>query len=273
VQEASAGRDSLFGFHSCERASARLRAPRKRPARTRSPDCSGLCVARAWVGTRLHHNPHGVLRNEGQGRRAPGWPCPGAPRCQSCLRGSTRHWVTLPTCLRGKNEPLGGVVETRDVDFALHPAHWGLRGQLSGWRRRFFHGRLRRRQCGGGADQTLGPRPEPVRSMPLDDRAARPARDVYSGAVRISGERVWSSANGRSSPIALAALSRKNALMVEPMRRTCRKSSSYSSGRNLTMTLTVRPALSSASAIQYPMHIGTVPRRAMSPLDRGGTGG
>jgi hypothetical protein len=189
----------------------------------------------------------------------------GAPRCQSCLRGFTCHRVTLPTCLRGKNEPLGGVVETRDVDFALHPAHWGLRGQLSGWRRRFFHGRLRRWQCGGGADQTLGQRPEPVGSMPLDDRAARPARDVYSGAVRISGERVWSSVNGRSSSIALAALSRKNALMVEPMRRTCRKSSSYSSGRNLTMTLTVRPALSSASAIQYPMHFGTVPRRAMSP--------
>jgi hypothetical protein len=43
--------------------------------------------------------------------------------------------------------------------------------------------------------------------------------------------------------------------MVEPIRRTCRKSSSYSSGRNLTMTLTVRPALSSVSVIQYPMHI------------------
>jgi hypothetical protein len=56
--------------------------------------------------------------------------------------------------------------------------------------------------------------------------------------------------------MALAALSRKNALIVEPIRRTWRKSSSYSSGRNLTMTLTVRPALSSVSDIQYPTHIG-----------------
>jgi hypothetical protein len=47
-----------------------------------------------------------------------------------------------------------------------------------------------------------------------------------------------------------AALSRKNALMVEPIRRTCRKSSSYSSGRNLTVTLPVRPALSSLSALE-----------------------
>jgi hypothetical protein len=57
--------------------------------------------------------------------------------------------------------------------------------------------------------------------------------------------------------MALAALSRKNALMVEPIRRTWRKSSSYSYGRNLTVTLTVRPALSSVSVIQYPAHVGT----------------
>jgi hypothetical protein len=50
--------------------------------------------------------------------------------------------------------------------------------------------------------------------------------------------------------MALAALSRKNALIVEPIRRTWRKSSSYSSGRNLTVTLTVRPALSSVSVIR-----------------------
>jgi hypothetical protein len=41
---------------------------------------------------------------EGQRRRAPGWPRPGAPRCQSCLRGSTCHRVSSPTCLRGKNQ-------------------------------------------------------------------------------------------------------------------------------------------------------------------------
>jgi hypothetical protein len=40
--------------------------------------------------------------------------------CQSCLRGFTRHRVTMPTCLRGKNQPLGGVGETRGQDFELH---------------------------------------------------------------------------------------------------------------------------------------------------------
>jgi hypothetical protein len=38
---------------------------------------------------------------------------PEAAVCQSCLRGSTCHRVTSPTCLRGKNQPLGGVHETR----------------------------------------------------------------------------------------------------------------------------------------------------------------
>ena len=52
---------------------------------------------------------------------------PGAPRCQSCLRGFTRHRVTSPTCLRGKNQPLGGVGETRGQDFGFieHVGDWG----------------------------------------------------------------------------------------------------------------------------------------------------
>jgi hypothetical protein len=55
--------------------------------------------------------------------------------------------------------------------------------------------------------------------------------------------------------MALAALSRKNALMVEPIRRTWRKSASYSSGRSLTVIRTVRPTSSSASVIQNLAHI------------------
>jgi hypothetical protein len=52
-----------------------------------------------------------------------------------------------------------------------------------------------------------------------------------------------SSASGCSSLMALAALSRKNALMLVPIRRTWRESSSYSSGRSLTIIRTVRATL------------------------------
>jgi hypothetical protein len=45
--------------------------------------------------------------------------------------------------------------------------------------------------------------------------------------------------SGCFSFIALAALSRKKALIVEPISRTWRNNSSYSSGRNFTVTRTV----------------------------------
>src|ERR1700733_12620972 len=44
---------------------------------------------------------------EGQGRRAPGWPRPGAPRCQSCLSGSTCHRVTSPNLLTQQEPAIG----------------------------------------------------------------------------------------------------------------------------------------------------------------------
>jgi hypothetical protein len=63
---------------------------------------------------------------------------------------------------------------------------------------------------------------------------------------------------GRYRDLGQQRAAERNCLpILEPIRRTWRKSSSYSSGRNLTMTLTVRPALSSVSVIQYPTHIGT----------------
>jgi hypothetical protein len=42
---------------------------------------------------------------EGRGRRAPGWPCPGAPRCRSCLRGSTHYRVASPNPLAEEDSP------------------------------------------------------------------------------------------------------------------------------------------------------------------------
>ena len=37
----------------------------------------------------------------------PKWPSPGAPRCQSCLHGSTRHRVTLPNLLTRQEPAIG----------------------------------------------------------------------------------------------------------------------------------------------------------------------
>jgi hypothetical protein len=53
--------------------------------------------------------------------RPPEWPSPGAPRCQSCLCGFTRHRVTSPTCLRGKNQPSGGFNELLTDGLAERP--------------------------------------------------------------------------------------------------------------------------------------------------------
>jgi hypothetical protein len=49
--------------------------------------------------------------------------------------------------------------------------------------------------------------------------------------------------SGRFSFIAIAALSRKKALIVEPISHTWRNKSSYSSGRNFTVTRTVQADL------------------------------
>jgi hypothetical protein len=60
--------------------------------------------------------------------------------------------------------------------------------------------------------------------------------------------------SGRGGPclITLAALSCKNALIVEPISRTWRTSTSYSSGRNFTTMHTVQPDLPSASVHSLP---------------------
>jgi hypothetical protein len=56
--------------------------------------------------------------------------------------------------------------------------------------------------------------------------------------------------SGRLSFIALAALSRKKALIVEPISHTWRNNSSYSSGRSFTVTRTVQVDLRSVSFIR-----------------------
>jgi hypothetical protein len=55
--------------------------------------------------------------------------------------------------------------------------------------------------------------------------------------------------SGRFSFIALVALSRKKALIVEPIWHTWRNNSSYSSGRSFTVTRTVQADLRSVSVI------------------------
>src|SRR5215471_17519399 len=61
---------------------------------------------------------------------------------------------------------------------------------------------------------------------------------------------VWLSAmSGCFSFIALAALSRKKALIVEPISHTWRNNLSYSSGRNFTVTRTVQADLRSVPVI------------------------
>jgi hypothetical protein len=67
---------------------------------------------------------------------------------------------------------------------------------------------------------------------------------------------VWLSAVSRCfSFIALAALSRKKAHIVEPISHTWRNNSSYSSGRNFTVTRTVQADLLSVPVIRLLRYV------------------